>query len=481
MQGKQSQNLKQSQRLIMSPQMQQAIYLLQLPTMELDLVLQGEMEKNPILEYFDPVSDIESDASASDEKISSQEELNFESMDFRSLEHVGDDYGDWVAESGSSQYTARTREEDKLKLFQESSLCSHANLPEYLMRQAYEIFVDDEDRETARVILGYFDDRGFLDELLETIAAIHSIEVEYLESVLKRIQTLEPFGVGARTVQECLMIQLRCLGKTDFLAYRIVSESYDDLIHNRIPQIAKRFTCSSKDIQEAIDCDIRILNLRPRSPVEDSTVHTIVPDVFIRRFGDQLQVEIDGDTLPSIRINPEYLKLLEDESTPKETREYIRHHIGAGRWLVRNLDQRSDTLRKISEIVVSKQHNFLTELEGQLVPLTMKSVAEELGIHESTVARAVANKYVDCDRGLLTLRSFFSNAYVTDEGSDISSNTVKSKVFEIIRSENKKKPLSDENISQKLKEEGITCARRTIAKYRRELNIGNASQRKLYS
>ncbi|MCB1135368.1 MAG: RNA polymerase sigma-54 factor, partial [Chlamydiia bacterium] len=284
-----------------------------------------------------------------------------------------------------------------------------------------------------------------------------------------------------RDPREALLIQLRRKGKKASLAYKIIDKHFDDLLHNRIPAIHKGLGASPGEIEAEISKVIGGLSLQPGAAFGDVPVQHVRPDGKIVLEHGELRVEVNDDTLPPLRLNRRYLRMLDDPSLSPEDKEYIMKKAMSGRWLLKNIHQRNETLFRILESLTKRQGDFLRDPVGELKPLTMKVVAEELEVHESTVARAVANKYVDCPRGLLPLRFFFSNSYVTKGDEDVSSHSVKAVLSELIDREDKSKPLSDEALSQLMAERGISCARRTVAKYRREMQIGNTSQRRSYA
>lgn len=481
----QKQSLKQSQRMIMSPQMQQAIHLLQMPVMELATMIDAELQQNPVLEYSQEPDRDDDDARqleqepSEDREESVEAEVTFDDNDFEVLKRLDEDYRDHFAESGGYQ-AKRTQEEEKLKTFLETAVRADTSLFEHLMQQAHESFEAPEELAVAELIAGSLDDSGFLTTLPEEIALLNGFEEALVRVVLEEVQTFEPAGIAANNLQDSLLLQLRQRGKEGSLAYQIVERHYDDLLHNRIPLIQKSLDCSAQEVRQAIDDDIIGLDLHPAQGYARQVVQSITPDAVVIEEDEQLKVVVNDDSMPGLRVNRRYLRMLDDESLPAETKEYIKQKVMSGKWLLRNIHQRNDTIFRITESLIKTQKLFFMQPEGQLVPLTMKSIAEELGLHESTIARAVANKYIDSPRGVLPLRSFFTNAYVTEEGKDISSSTVKGALLEIIKNEDKRKPLSDEALSKELKARGIPCARRTVAKYRTQFGLGNTSQRRSY-
>ncbi|MFZ0565565.1 MAG: RNA polymerase factor sigma-54 [Chlamydiales bacterium] len=450
----QSQQLKPVQRLILSPQMQQALHLLQLPIRELSTLIEDELAQNPLLELGEEGED------------QLWEMLKQMDEQIRPPSCQGE------------------REEEDLKAFIENTLAYEHSLFDLLMEQAKEVFSDPETLKLAEYLLGHLDSDGFLTTPLEEIALLTASSLELLKEVLKTIQTFEPAGVGAQTLQESLLIQLKAMGKEDTLTFRMVAHHYDDLIHNRIPLIAKALGKKNEEIHKIITDQIVHLDLHPGTNLASGhyrqLVQHLIPDVAIHYEKGRFAIEVNEENIPSLRLNHHYLKMLEDKSLNEEARSYIQEKILSGKWLLRNLYERHQTLYRITSELIKSQNAFFRSSKGKLSPLTMKEVAEKLELHESTIARAVANKYISCPRGILPLRSFFTHAYLTEQGESISAQTVKDLLRHIIAEEDRHRPLSDEIISSMIKKEGIPCARRTVAKYRQQLGIGNTVQRKIH-
>jgi RNA polymerase sigma-54 factor len=474
---KQTQSMKQLQRLMMSPQMQQALHLMQMPIMELSTAIDLEMEQNPVLEVFeDKPTELET---PEEEESNAEKELNFNEDQFEILKRLDDDFREHFAQSDS--YTPyRTQEEEKLKSFLEQSLPQRETLYEHLFQLSRETFDSDEEMAMAEVLIGYLDHDGFITNPIGEIARLHDFSEPHLLQILKEIQTFEPHGVGASSLQESLLIQLRHLNQEQSVAYRIVAEHYEDLIHNRLPEIKKRLQCTMEEIKNAVHRTLAYLDFHPGKGYSSPMVPHIVPDVQIVEEDEKLRVEVNEDYIPTLRLNRRYLKMLDDPDVSKESKEFIKNKLLSAKWLLKNIDQRNETLFRVVSYLAEFQKSYFIEIEGKLHPLTMKQVADELGVHESTVARAVAQKYLDSPKGLISLRSLFTNAYLTDVGEEISSSTVKDALRTIIDEENKKHPFSDEKLSQLLERRGIHCARRTVAKYRTQMQIGNTAQRREY-
>lgn len=480
LQAEQKQALNLTQRLIMSAHMQQAIRLLQLPLLELQPFIEEQITLNPILEMGNEEDEIEAheEEEQVDQESEEEQEVTISDQDLTILSRLEDEWRDHFAESEPP--ISRSAEEDKLKTYLEQSIHIPPNLRDQLLREAHDSFESVEEFNIAEILIGYIDEFGFLKTPLSEICLLHHFEEEAVKRVLQVIQTFEPYGVGAATIQESLLIQLRCLRKEHTLAYRIVQDHYDQLLHNHIPLIQKQLKCSYEDIQQAIEQDIAKLDLHPGAHLSSQSSHPLIPDVTLRQENEHLIVDVERDYITPLRLNHRYLKMLEDETVSSDTKHFIKHHLFSARWLVRNLQQRYSTLERIAQSLAERQYAFFTQPNGQLVPLTMKMLADELNVHESTIARTVSNKYIYSPRGLYPLRTFFTNKYVSEEGKDLSSTTVKQTILDLIQNEDKNHPLSDEKISMLLKQKGIPCARRTVAKYRFMLQIGNTQQRKKF-
>ena len=476
----QKQQLHLTQRLIMSAHMQQAIRLLQIPLQELEPFIEEQVVLNPVLE----IAGYDEDESPEDNEVQTHQaeeecEVTINDRDLTILSRLEEDLREHFAESEPAPIK-RTLEDEKLKSYLEQSICIDRSLHDQLLGEAHDSFETPKELEIAEVLIGYIDGFGFLKTPLSEICLLHHFAEEEVQRVLKEIQTFEPIGVGASTIQESLLIQLRCLHKENTLAYQIVHDHYEQLLHNHIPLIQKNLKCSYKEIQEAIEKDIAKLDLHPGTHFSSQPTQQIIPDVTLRQENDQLLVEVERDYTPPLRVNLQYLKMLNEPSISAETKHFIKHHLFSARWLMRNLQQRFSTIERIAQALAQKQYDFFTQPDGQLTPLTMKALADELNLHESTIARTVSNKYIYSPRGLFPMRAFFTNKYVSEKGEDLSSTTVKEAILDLITNEDKRRPLSDEKISLSLKQKGIPCARRTVAKHRLALQIGNTQQRKKF-
>lgn len=488
-----SQNIRQLQRMIMSRQMQQAIHLLQVPVMEITPLVDLEMEENPVLEYSEDAVDEDAeqkpldDEDEEEDEIAPEKQLIFDDNDFEILRRLDADFRDHFQQSGSA-FTPQSEQDEELKTFLESSIKAKISFFEHLTTQANEAFNSEKELAIAEAIIGSLDESGFLTTPLKEIAMLQGLlkgplqglSEEELEKVLKVIQTFHPPGVAALNLKSCLLTQLKMQGKESSLAFKIIDCHFDDLIHNRIAAIGKATGSTLKEIGLCIDQEIAKLDLHPRAQLKSEVAPYVIPDVTINQEGDELTVSLNEDSQPQIRLNSKYLKMLDDDTLPQETKNFIKTKILSAKWLMRNIMKRNKTLESIAEYLTKHQRTFFLEPRGQLIPLTMKAVADEIEVHESTVARAVSNKYIDTPKGILPLRSFFTSSLETKEGDGVSSQTVKEILKKLIDQEDKQKPLSDEALSKMIEAKGIKCARRTVAKYRLLLKLGTAQQRRKF-
>ncbi len=440
---------KQSQHLLLSMAMQQAFYVLQMPVLELSEWLKQEIEQNPALEL-----DFSQD--------SRKESLD----DLCSVEYAEDPLFE------SSDPTTLELEK-KRKAYQESLLTYPISLHDHLFQQARFTFEDKNDLSLAEQIIGHLDPKGFLSADLSEIG--QSARVEQIISVL---QTFDPPGICARNLQESLLIQLRHVKKENGTAFQLIQNHFEDLLANRIPQIGKKLRLSSQEIQEVIHRDIFPLNLHPGYSFQESSACCIVPDIHLEQHESNWEIRINQSPFPHFRIAPCYEKCLAEETMEKEEHQYVQRQIASGQWLKKIVRRREDTLLAITHYLIKKQSNFLSGEQKTLVPMGIQEIADEMGMHESTIARAVSNKYLSCPQGIFSLRSFFTQGLVCQNGQKVSNHTLRQLLSQMIEREDKAKPLSDEEMVKQFKKMGIPCARRTVAKYRQKLHIASAAKRR---
>lgn len=429
---------KLTQRIMMSPRMQQALRFLQLPIMELSRLIDQEMEINPLLEL------IEEDEDPLMMPIS---------------------------------YRTRDRSEE---LFRDSLLQYTPTLRDLLYAQLKELCEDDKEREIGLFIIDNFDESGFLSLSVEEISLLCGRDVSIVRKVLEKVQTMDPPGIGAKGIQESLLIQLKRKQMGDSLAYRIVKDYYDDLLHNRILKLKNNLHATVEAIESAIKTDLAVLEIHPGLNYAGDSSPGIIPDVVVHEEDGVFRVEVLDEFSHRLHLNNRYMKMFSDPNISPETKNFLKEKVQSAKWLMKNIAQRNSTLQLIVEELIKVNRGYFSYPEGKLAPLTMKKLADVLELHESTINRAVAGKYLSCDRGVIPLKTFFTSSYRTARGEHISSATIRDSVRRLIGEEDPKSPLSDAQLSQLLKKQGIQCARRTIAKYRGLLKIGSTSQRRQY-
>lgn len=467
---------KQTQKLIMSPQMQQAMHLLQLPLMELNAVIEQEMVANPVLEEVQESQETAEEEAAQEDATEADPELDFD-KEFDILARLDDEWREYFQATGSFHRTSD--EEEKRRRFFEASITMPETLEEHLVKQLHLSSSLPRTKEIGELIIGNIDEAGFLTASREEICASCGCSPDEFEQTLRLVQSFHPVGVGARTLQECLLLQLDRLGKGTGLEARIVANHMEELGHRNFPAIASRLSVDVKDVQRAAEM-IATLEPRPGRIFDQEEPYYIIPDVLVEKVGEDYVVTFNSEYTPRLRINNLYKKLMKEKALESSTKSYIREKIQAGRWLVRNIQQRQQTLYNIATELVRRQRSFLDNGISHLRPLTMQTVATALGIHESTVSRAIANKYIDTPQGLFQMKYFFSTGLSTDSGGAVSTKNVKEVIHTLIKNEDPANPLTDQKIIELLTQQGIQIARRTVAKYRKELHILPSNLRKKF-
>jgi RNA polymerase sigma-54 factor len=474
------QGLQQRQSLalqqVLSPQLQQSLLILQTPLLELRNLVQQEMETNPVLEELpeDVSADNrgETEASADD---------NFKD-EFEKLASLDEEWRDYMAQSASYSFDGRRRskEADEKRQFLFDSIPVQETLQQNLVAQLNQTVLSVDDRKSADLIVGNIDDDGFLRSTPEEMALNSGIPQDDFERMLTLIQTFYPAGVGARDLRECLLIQLRRQGKEQALEYRIVSEHMDDLGRHRFPEIARRMAISVEDVQKAAD-KIARLNPRPGQVFAAAPQNYVLPDVIVENVDGDYQISLNNEQIPHLRISNLYKDIIASgESQTGEVKDYIRDKIRSGKFLIRSIHQRQQTILNIAQQIVSRQRDFLEHGASHLKPMTMAEVAEAVGVHETTVSRAVSGKYIATPQGIFEMKYFFTGGYQTATGESLSNISVKQAILDLVKHESGSSPLSDHEIVEILGERGIPIARRTVAKYRTELNILPSHMRRKY-
>ncbi|PYK27050.1 MAG: RNA polymerase sigma-54 factor [Verrucomicrobia bacterium] len=472
MQQRQSLALQQ----VLSPQLQQSLLILQTPLLELRNLVQQEMETNPVLEELpeDSGANERSEAEASADE-------NFKD-EFQKLASLDEEWRDYMAQSASSNFDGRriSKEADEKRQFLFDSIPVQETLQQNLIAQLNQTVLSADDRKTAELIIGNIDDVGFLQSTTEEMALNSGIPQDEFERVLGLVQTFYPAGVGARDLRECLLIQLRRQGKEHSLEHRIVSEHMDDLGRHRFLEIARRMAISVEDVQKAAD-NIARLNPRPGQVFAAAPQNYVLPDVIVEKVDGEYQIAFNNEQIPHLRISNLYKDIIASgDAQSSDVKDYIRDKIRSGKFLIRSIHQRQQTIMNIAQQIVSRQRDFLEHGPSHLKAMTMAEVAEAVGVHETTVSRAVSGKYMATPQGVFEMKYFFTSGYQTATGESLSNTSVKQAILDLVKHESGSAPLSDHEIVEILSERGIPIARRTVAKYRTELNILPSHMRRKY-
>jgi RNA polymerase sigma-54 factor len=477
-------NLKLSQRLVMTPSLQQAIKLLQMSKLELEEVLTQEMVENPLLEEEqEETPEAETGERAEEAKkpdadtapatpaeVAAAPERERDSFDEIDFDAYFEDYLD-------SAYNPR-QYEDTEQVPLENTLSRPQGLQEYLTWQLSMSDAPAPVREIATFLLGNVDEDGYLRVSREEIRAEYPDD-EDVEKAIQLVRSFDPPGICAFDLPDCLMLQIRALGIANPLIEKIITEHWTEFLNRQFAQLSKSLGVAMSHLQAVVEI---VKNLEPKPGRKYSNERTIYvePDVAVRKIGDEYVIQLNEDGLPKLRISAAYRRMLRrgNGAIGEEATSYLKDKMRSAVWLIKSLDQRQRTIYKVADSIVRHQRAFLDHGIEHLRPLVLRDVANDIGMHESTVSRVVSNKYIHTPRGLLPMKYFFHSGIDSTSGADVSSLSIKNKIARIIGDEDSRRPHSDARIMQKLRAEGIQIARRTVAKYREELRIPSSSQRK---
>ncbi len=461
----QFQNLTMQQ--VLAPQLQQSLHILQAAALELQNIVQQELQTNPVLEE---------ETGTFDSEEGSKDDGEFQE-EFERLAKLDEEWRDYMSQNVS--YSSRNPEDEERRQFFFDSIASQETLQRHLWEQLNTADVSKSQREAAELIIGNMDDLGFLQASLEEISQNTGHPLGELEEMLSLIQTFHPVGVGARDLRECLLIQLRRLGKEDSLEHQIVDEHLEDLGRKRLPELARRLGVSVEQVQRAANF-ISTLDPKPGQIFTSDPNNYVLPDVSVDKVGEDYTVSLNSDQVPHLRISKTYKDLMTQGSNGTEVRDYIREKIRSGKFLIKSIHQRQQTILNIANEIVKRQNEFLENGSAFLKPMTMVQIAEAVGVHETTVSRAISGKYMATPQGVFEMKYFFTPGYQTAAGAALSNTSVKEAISDLVRNEDARNPLSDKEIVEILSDRGIPIARRTVAKYRAELNILPSNLRKQY-
>ena len=475
-----AQGMQQTQNLalqqVLSPQLQQSLLILQTPLLELRNLVQQEMETNPVLEELP-------DQSRADERGEAERSAddNFDN-EFQKLASLDEEWRDYMAQSASYSFdgSRNSREAQDKRQFLFDSIPVQDTLQQNLIGQLNQSVLSGSDRKAAELVIGNIDDNGFLQSTPEEMALNSGIPREDFEKMLALIQGFYPAGVGARDLRECLLIQLQRQKKENTIEYKIVSEHMEDLGKRRFAEIARRMGTSVEDVQNAAN-NIARLNPRPGQVFAAAPQNYVLPDVIVEKVDGEYQITLNNEQIPHLRISNLYKDIIASGNNQSgEVKDYIRDKIRSGKFLIRSIHQRQQTILNIAQQIVSRQRDFLDYGPSHLKPMIMREVADAVGVHETTVSRAVSGKYMATPQGVFEMKYFFTSGYQTATGESLSNISVKEAILDLVKHENGSAPLSDHEMVEILGDRGIPIARRTVAKYRDELNILPSHMRRKY-
>lgn len=496
---------RQTQSLVLAPQLRQSLKILQVAALDLRSVIQEELQSNPTLEEL-PMEGVSLDKPAEDQNDSSQdgtdsdghnsvaestpppadteapmakdEEMDFsKDKEFEILGKLDEDWRDHMASVGGAQpYTAEDAER-RQHFF--DSLVSETSLQEHLMQQAHMADISPDVLAAMNHLVGSLDDRGFLTQSPSDVALQSGIPLEAVQEAHKLLKAFDPPGIGAKDLPDCLLAQLIAKGRGTSLAARMIRDHFELLTRRRIPELARKLGADADEVQSAIE-EIGKLDPAPGRRFADDNNRVVVPDVTVEKDGDEWKIQLNSDYIPRLRISSTYRDMIAKGTLTKQERDYLRERMRSGKFLIDSIEQRQRTIERITREIINAQMDFFEKGVAHLKPLTMTQIADVVGVHETTVSRAIANKYIRTPHGVFEFKYFFTPGYQAQSGASVSNTSVKEMIADLITMEDRGAPLSDQELVAKLQEKGITIARRTVAKYREELGILPSNLRRDY-
>jgi len=475
---------RQNQSLVLAPQLRHSLKILQVAALDLRSVIQEELQSNPTLEEL-PMEGVSLDKEQQDgadennesgEGADNREEMDF-SKEYDILTKLDDDWKDYMSQAGGTQPYTSEDAERRQHFF--DSLVTETSLQEHLIRQAELADTPDDVLKAMSYLVGSLDDRGFLTQSPNDVALQTGLPLDSVQEAARQLKTFEPAGIGASNLEECLLLQLTVKGRADCLAARIIREHFALLTRRRIPEIARKLSVHTDDVQDAIE-EIGALDPAPGRRFAEDSNRVVVPDVTVEKDDDEWKIHLNSDYIPKLRISSTYKDLIAKGTLSKQERDYLRERIRSGKFLINSIDQRQQTIERITREIIKVQLEFFELGVSKLRPLTMTQIADVVGVHETTVSRAIANKYIKTPHGVFDFKFFFTPGYQSDTGASISNTSVKDMINDLIAGEDRSQPLSDQEIVVKLEEKGIKIARRTVAKYREELGLLPSNLRREY-
>ncbi len=480
---------KQAQQMVLAPQLRQSLKILQVAALDLRTVIAEELQTNPTLEEL-PMEGVslerekeDSDSSADNRESSAdtseegrREELDF-SKEFEILGKLDEDWRDHMSSAGGAQPYTSEDAERRQHFF--DSLVTETSLQEHLIRQAELTDLDELAMKAMTYLIGSLDDRGFLTQSVSDIALQAGLPLSSAQDALKVLRGFDPPGIGSLSLGECLLTQLAAKGRTESLASRIIRHHIDLLTRRRIPEIARKLSVPMDEIQVALE-EIGTLDPAPGRRFADDSNRSVTADVTLEKDDDKWNIILNNDYIPRLRISSTYRDMIARGTLSREERDYLRERMRSGKFLISSIEQRQQTIERITREIVRVQEDFLEHGVSHLKPLTMTQIAEVVGVHETTVSRAIANKYVRTPHGVFEMKFFFTPGYQAESGASVSNKSVKEMIADQVSMEDRATPLSDQELVAKLQEKGLKVARRTVAKYREELGIMPSNLRRDY-
>jgi RNA polymerase sigma-54 factor len=486
---------RMDQRMILAPRMIQSMEILQLPIMALQERIQQELQENPVLEQQEAAGDeaavageetevaaqpAEADDVSNPEKELVIDDRSDNELDFDRLEAISKDWEDHFNEEHRPSRSFSDEEGDRKHDAMQNMPSRPQSLHDYLYDQLSFLDVSADQLPLVRYLITHINDKGRLAVPLDEIVATYRppVTVAQAEEALSVVQKLDPPGVGARSAEECLLLQLTPETPHRDILRVLILNHLEDIEHNRLPVIQRRTGYDLTKIKAAIEA-LKHLNPWPGAQFTADSIPYVVPDIAVERTEDgEYTVRLLDDWTPNLYISRRYMEMYRDKHAGPEAREFLKRKIQAAQWLMESIEQRRSTLEKVTKAIIKHQRAFLDKGPEHIEPLKMQQIADQVGVHVTTVSRAVDDKWVQTPRGIFPLKRFFGGGTQTLTGDEVAWETIKQKLLEIIDKEDKSNPLSDEDLVAKLQEAGYTVARRTVTKYRKMLNIASSRQRK---
>jgi len=468
-------NLEQAQKLVMTPKLCQAITVLQLSSLELSAYIEQQLEENPLLELREDTDGEEGDFDDSEKPCGPEVEIQEYGLNW-------EDYlEDYYYDDRDNSTIQKEKQRKQQGYGYEKFLSQTPTLSEHLLSQLNLTPCHGRDKLIGEYLIGNIDDNGYLRVSLAEVAVQLNVDINRVAKVLNLVQSFEPVGVGARNLQECLLIQIKRLGINNEVIKKLIKDHLMDLAKGRLIKIAHNLGVTIQEVQQSTDL-IKTLDPKPgRNFTGLNDACYIIPDVVLEKVGSEYIILVNDVTIPRVTINQAYRSVLSKEkSIDSDTRRFVENKLNAAVWLIRSIEQRRLTLYKVASCLVELQRGFLDRGVKYLKPLNLKKVAEMVGLHESTVSRATSNKYIQTPRGVFEMKCFFSTGLNNDSGNMISAGSIKKSLQEIVAGEDSKYPLNDQRIAEIFSQRGIKISRRTVAKYRDELGIPAVQKRKRY-